>query len=492
MTLKRTMLVLTLSALTGGVAWHVIPYRLERTRLARRAAAFADSARRMVEVAKSSQSPDQWCAAVLAMPRLAKSGEELASAMTGHGSRITAVRGAVPMPAMPVAEVGAVRAALDSTLAGIDALLVAGLVRQAVAPAPRYAAAKQVREIEAIAQESDQQLGTAMKCAVASARDTTRFRQALGIALSEPLGNTSTKGVRKLRDLSAEQIQQNANQRAGLSDASAITQAVERDAAMVRQARTALRNLCAAGAAPNECASANLTLQSAASLATSDLRLVNRVIEAQERASMLVKRGLAEADEANRSLSSLERFARSEDIGAVVSQWSAAKSTAEAALAALYVPTANDRHQTMGSALLSRSRSNVQQILAQVTSHTSLASQMHAEAQQQEANWAGSATRAARRTFGRLLNRASESRIGGELTIAVKTLILGTKAFYDLMDPNADPLTWAMKYESDVTRLMEETDRVMQMPGPSLTGKGTAVENLVNSAYARTSAPGLR
>ena len=80
--------------------------------------------------------------------------------------------------------------------------------------------------------------------------------------------------------------------------------------------------------------------------------------------------------------------------------------------------------------------------------------------------------------------QASQSRIGRELTLSVKVLILGTKAFYDLMDPNADPMTWAYSYQGDVDQLMKETDEVMRMEGPSLTGKNTFIESLVERSYA--------
>ena len=73
--------------------------------------------------------------------------------------------------------------------------------------------------------------------------------------------------------------------------------------------------------------------------------------------------------------------------------------------------------------------------------------------------------------------------MGKELGLSAKVLVLGTKAFYDLMDPDADPLTWALAYQGDVRQLMDETDEVMRMEGPSLTGKNSFIEDLVNRAY---------
>ena len=88
-----------------------------------------------------------------------------------------------------------------------------------------------------------------------------------------------------------------------------------------------------------------------------------------------------------------------------------------------------------------------------------------------------------KKALGRATKSVSNSRVGKELKLSGKVLILGTHAMYSMMDPDTDPISWAYSYTDDVEQLMQETDEVMRMDGPSITGKNTVIEDLVNSAY---------
>lgn len=102
------------------------------------------------------------------------------------------------------------------------------------------------------------------------------------------------------------------------------------------------------------------------------------------------------------------------------------------------------------------------------------------------------ATGRIRRGLGRFIRdtsqKAGKSRMGREVGLAFKTLVLGTKAYYDLMElgPNEDLMSWAMSYEQDIDQLSRESEEIRQMDGWSLTGKNTFAESGVNNAYEKS------
>jgi hypothetical protein len=83
------------------------------------------------------------------------------------------------------------------------------------------------------------------------------------------------------------------------------------------------------------------------------------------------------------------------------------------------------------------------------------------------------------------MQQVSQSRIGQEVKIATQTLILGSKIFYDFMSlrPNEDMVSWASSYEHDINQLSNNYQQVNSLKGPSLTGKNTIIEDLVNRSY---------
>ena len=125
--------------------------------------------------------------------------------------------------------------------------------------------------------------------------------------------------------------------------------------------------------------------------------------------------------------------------------------------------------------------------------HESLLARKYLEAKKQESTVKGSVGRKARRGIDRLKGWArkktgdfSKTRIGKELGVSAKMLILGTKAFYDLQDPNADIMTWALSYEDDVNQLMRDVEEIERMDQPSITGKNTFLEGLLDEAYRKS------
>jgi hypothetical protein len=127
----------------------------------------------------------------------------------------------------------------------------------------------------------------------------------------------------------------------------------------------------------------------------------------------------------------------------------------------------------------------VDEILSETALHVRWVRAKLARAKRQEQTVAGRAERTAGRLLNRVTDKFSNSRIGKEVPMRFKTMVLGTRMFYDMMemDSQTGMMRWAEKYEADMNQLMEEAEKVSHMDGWSLTGKNTCFEDWTNKAY---------
>jgi len=221
--------------------------------------------------------------------------------------------------------------------------------------------------------------------------------------------------------------------------------------------------------------------------------LLKSTLVAQGKSNDLLKSALKTMDAANNRLNKMEKFASSDAILKVYSSWSEAESDVKKSKNPLYYSGSSSTHKIIWNNLNAKAKGNIDKILVDVTKHKNFIYSEYSKAKREESTYAGNATRTAKRGWNRLkkaanqaLNQAKTSRIGRELSLSTKMLVLGTKAFYDLQDPNTDLMTWGMSYENDVNSLMQESDEIMQMDGPSLTGKNTFIESYTNKAYEKS------
>jgi hypothetical protein len=259
----------------------------------------------------------------------------------------------------------------------------------------------------------------------------------------------------------------------------------------IKSAKSLVNQSSELGANNNQCIATNSNLDSDIKEMKSFLELYSNIIDAENKSNSILKNAISLMDNANSKLQNMEKFASSSDIRTVYDSWSQAENEVVSARYALDNRKGNSEFQTIWNNVVSKPRNNIDKIQQEVSKHKSFVYNEYQKAVQQESSFVGSTTRDVQRGFNRLANWAkaktqevAQSRIGKEISISTKMLILGTKAFYDLQNPNTDPTTWAMSYEGDVNQIMKETDEVMSMDGPSLTGKNTPIEAFVNSAYS--------
>ena len=191
-------------------------------------------------------------------------------------------------------------------------------------------------------------------------------------------------------------------------------------------------------------------------------------------------------DVANSKLNKMEKFESSEEILKVYDRWLQAEKEVKNSSYPLYYNGKFSTHKIIWNNLTNNAKQNINRILADVTNHKNKVYDEYLKAVQEESTYVGKAKRKAGRIWNKVKKQASSSRIGRELSLCAKMLVLGTKAFYDLQDPNTDPLTWAMSYEDDVNSLIVESEEIMEMDEPSLTGKNTFIELYVDKAYDKS------
>ena len=209
-----------------------------------------------------------------------------------------------------------------------------------------------------------------------------------------------------------------------------------------------------------------------------------RIAKIKREARALVQEGLRAIDLANRDI---EKYPELRTLRKVCTFWEAARFTIGSSRSTLSsLPSFKKSHQSKtAAALVTSDLSKINEMVSKVDAHVRMARSELAKAERQESTVAGRA----KRTVGRLFNRAkekfSQSRIGREVTVSFKTMVLGTKMFYDMMDINSssDIKGWAIQYEGDMDQLMNEVDEVRKMDGWSLTGKNTFIEDLTDKAY---------
>jgi DNA repair ATPase RecN len=209
-----------------------------------------------------------------------------------------------------------------------------------------------------------------------------------------------------------------------------------------------------------------------------------RIARIKGRARGQVQEGLREIDRANRKI---EKYAELSTLRRACSDWDSAKETITSSKSTLSsLPSFPKSHQRqIADALVKSDRAKVNNMLSKIAPHVRRARSELSKAERQERTVAGRAKRTVGRFFNRAKKKISNSRIGREVTVSFKTMVLGTKIFYDMMemDSNTDMMGWAMKYEGDMNQLMNEVEEVNNMEGWSLTGKNTFVEGLTDKAY---------
>ncbi len=201
-------------------------------------------------------------------------------------------------------------------------------------------------------------------------------------------------------------------------------------------------------------------------LATVGIQIMNLKKQAREH----VQRGLRQADAANQKVG---RFERAQDLAGIGSQWVEAIRTTQPGLWTLDSRPQFPRQfqNDLADGLLQPDRQKIEKLLSRMIAHEQHVSREFERALRDEQTLGGRF----KRSVGRLADRAANSRIGRETKMSVKTLILGTKMFYDLMDMDSrtDLVQWAGRYNDDMDQLMQEVREVQQMEGWSLTGKNS-------------------
>lgn len=200
----------------------------------------------------------------------------------------------------------------------------------------------------------------------------------------------------------------------------------------------------------------------------------------QRQAREAIQTGLRTAESANQEVG---RFESVSDIVEIAKLWEKALAVTESSLSVLdALPSFSDSYQNDAArALAEGDRRNVNRIVSQMLPHLSSVNRALEKAIYEERTLGGRL----KRSFGRLAKNAASSRMGREVTMSLKGLVLGTKAFYDLMDMDSrtDLVRWAGRYDDDLDQLMDEAREIRRMDGWSVTGKNTFVETLTDRAY---------
>jgi len=275
----------------------------------------------------------------------------------------------------------------------------------------------------------------------------------------------------------------------GAADAPSAVNASKSLVQWLREARENTAAIANLGIPSKDIATITREIDKAVRQAREIIEWVNHGISAQKRCRDRLGEAIEQAKTANTQLQHLERFASSDQILPVLIHWSSAASLGRRALSDLEVrPPA--KLKPLCERIVAPTRDSAGEVVNKIETHLRVVDAKYAEAVQQESTFLGSSARAGARTMdylgklaGQTLDRAANSRMGREIGISVKMLILSHKMLYDMMDPDSDPISWAFKYQDDMASLMDETDEVMRMEGPSITGKNTFIEDLVDIAY---------
>jgi hypothetical protein len=309
-------------------------------------------------------------------------------------------------------------------------------------------------------------------------------------AYIEEMGNKSIETLIKMHDGQLKIFMESLFGTFTMKDASQLTNNYLN---WIKLSKNAINISLILNANKKECQSLNINLDKDLETIKDFCMMFDRIIDSEKNANEILLQALAKMDEANNRLNNLEKFARSDDIKTVYMSWENAEEDVVRAKFALSYKVSGSDKKTIWENLVSKPRNNIETIHSSVLAHKNYVGEQYVQAVNEESTIKGDVTRTAQRAWdrtkrfiGQKVQQASNSRIAKELSISVKLLILGTKAFYDLQNPNVDPLTWALSYEGDVNNIMNETDQVMRMDGPSITGKNTIIEDFVNIAYEQS------
>lgn len=201
----------------------------------------------------------------------------------------------------------------------------------------------------------------------------------------------------------------------------------------------------------------------------------------------LVQKGLEQIEIANRKI---EQYASLPVLREAIRSWNTAYSTILRSKEILKNrPKFKHEYQSqIATALVQSEIDNVNEIARRIKPHLEKAKSRYQQAKREESTISGRAKRSIGRLWGNLKKKVSNSRIGKEVTLSFKTMVLGTQMFYEIMDMKRGDsmLDLAQRHESDMTQLMRETEEINGMDGWSITGKNTFVEDSVNASYQKS------
>lgn len=195
-----------------------------------------------------------------------------------------------------------------------------------------------------------------------------------------------------------------------------------------------------------------------------------------------VQEGLVKIDKANRQI---EKFAETSVYREVYQDWSSALQTLRRARRTITEPVtfSRDYQNDLAEALKASDLKKINEIISKIEPNVDKARTQLRNAEYVDSQPLGKLGRA----LGRMLHKGSQSRIGKELAVTFKSLVLGTKMFYDLMDidSNTDIISWSSQYQNDMNQIMDEMEEIQRMDGWSLTGKNTFIEDAVNKSHSK-------
>ena len=485
-------------ALVGGFLAHVLPFGKEVDALNVR---FEAAKKQALESEKTIRAPETTAEEFASAVRLLKDTklelENVGSALEPILSKNTPIRSVWKRPSFSSDSIDQAVDTIHAGLEDVPARAKEVLTRAAENATRALENATSSQQIDRTLRQVEKDVSEVVRALamVSSSKERlahlkSSILDAVGASLSE-MANSGLRASSRARESATESAQQAIGDS---SDIGKIVKIAESNLVTLQSEEELLRRLGSFKPGAAILQDEFAALKRDAAQMTSLLAVVQKVLVSQRTANGQFEAGIKTMDQANARLQRLERFASSRDIGKVHDAWEDALSRLASARSALEPPAGLSSLELGVWTNCNRTAtSNIDEVRRQASAHRDFLQAKYGEARNQESTVQGSILRSAgrgmdrlRRWAGRKANEFSRSRIGKEIGISAKMLILGTKAFYDLQDPDANLMAWAMSYEGDVDKLMREIDEVQRMEEPSLTGKNTFIEDLIDQAYERS------
>jgi len=304
--------------------------------------------------------------------------------------------------------------------------------------------------------------------------------------------NSSVRIVKVLDSHRAEQLERIERQMKNVSSVKEAVAIINTHIGTLRTADSILLTITSLGTDEDLSKSVRSKLICDINYMRSTLTMISNLVREQKKANGLVNRAIGTIKLANNYLNNLGQYARSSNIKITLQYYQTVSSNLRSARNVLtsYPNGLSQPQKKMWDNLNIRALSNVNQIINKLASHINNVEQQYAQVKREEATLGGSMKRGAGRLFEKFtgkLRQASQTKMGREIGVGVKTLLLGTKMLYDLQNPDKDLVTWALSYEDEVNKLMREVETVGKMKGASITDinvfMNPMMEKLVNEAY---------